>query len=101
MIVLCGLFQDKEVYFEECVKVFLGYWNVEIFSSEIKGEWMFVDKKWYFFVVFIYYKFKNFFDIVLVMNMNDVGGYDFFKEIDCGNMLVILVIKLYCDGKFI
>lgn len=44
VIVLRGSLQDKEVHLEERVKALSGYWNAEISSSEIKGEWTSADK---------------------------------------------------------
>lgn len=100
-IVLRGSLQDKEVHLEERVKALSGYWNAEISSSEIKGEWTSADKKRHFPVALIYLKPKNSPDIVLVTNTNDAGGYDPSKEIDCGNTPAISAIKLYRDGKLI
>ncbi|ECA4739201.1 nitrite reductase [Salmonella enterica subsp. enterica serovar Lerum] len=100
-IALRGSLQDKEVHLEERVKALSGYWNAEISSSEIKGEWTSADKKRHFPVALIYLKPKNSPDIVLVTNTNDAGGYDPSKEIDCGNTPAISAIKLYRDGKLI
>lgn len=72
-IALRGSLQDKEVHLEERVKALSGYWNAEISSSEIKGEWTSADKKRHFPVALIYLKPKNSPDIVLVTNTNDVG----------------------------
>lgn len=44
VIVLRGSLRDKEVHLEERVKALSGYWNAEISSSEIKGEWTSADK---------------------------------------------------------
>lgn len=72
-IALRGSLQDKEVHLEERVKALSGYWNAEISSSEIKGEWTSADKKRHFPVALIYLKPKNSPDIVLVTNTNDAG----------------------------
>lgn len=48
VIVLRGSLQDKRVHLEERVKALSGYWNAEISSSEIKGEWTSADKKRHF-----------------------------------------------------
>lgn len=98
---LSGSLQDKRLLLEEHAKALSGYWDAEIGSEEIKGEWTSADKKRHFPITLRYKKDETEPDVDLVLVTEAGNGYDPSKKIDCGNVPVISAIKMYRDGKLI
>lgn len=100
-IFLSGSFQGKRLLLEERVEALTGYWDAEILSGEIKGEWTSADKKRRYPIALRYNQPKNDPGIDLSLVAEADANYDPTKKIDCNNVPAISAIKLYRDGKLI